>query len=452
MTNRGKFFVIAVFALMGAWTTTTFLPQPLQNLYERMAVAQEETPNPLDAPKSQKPPKPEVEEESTGNETPSVGEESPGDEQVDPATPAVEGDETNASNEPTDTQETKPLVVSRQTHDQLSMEARGDAPINPMALGLLGAMIGAGIGSFLLRHIETGLKHWDKMPGGDRITIFIGSFLGLITGIIVSLPFQTVFQGTPMGSLVTLGLILGCCAVIISIFRQTSQYLPWETNPISRVKTGIKVLDTNVLIDGRILDLIRTGFVEGEIYVPNFVLLELQHIADSSDDLRRARGRRGLDILKLIQSEVEVTVGTHDRMAGTEKDEVDLRLVKLAKALGADLVSNDFNLNRVASIQEVRVLNINDLALAMRPNLLPGEYLEVKLIREGNQPGQGVGYLDDGTMVVVENGRHLIGSTAFVPVTQVIQTERGKMIFADADNELDPSETPPMRKRSRTSK
>lgn len=423
---------------MGAWTTTTFLPQPLQNLYERMAATQDDSPNPLDAPKSLRP-KQQV-DESPENQTPDAGEN-------EPANTQESGSEASANS-----QTSKPLVVARQTHDQISLEARGSAPINPMALGLLGAMIGAGIGSFLLRHIETGLKHWDKMPGGDRITIFIGSFLGLITGIIVSLPFQAVFQGTPMGSLVTLGLIIGCSAVIISIFRQTSQYLPWETNTISRVKTGIKVLDTNVLIDGRILDLIRTGFVEGEIYVPNFVLLELQHIADSSDDLRRARGRRGLDILKLIQSEVEVTVGTHDRMAGTEKDEVDLRLVKLAKALGADLVSNDFNLNRVASIQEVRVLNINDLALAMRPNLLPGEYLEVKLIREGNQPGQGVGYLDDGTMVVVENGRHLIGSAAYVPVTQVIQTERGKMIFADADNELDPSETPPMRKRPRTAK
>lgn len=206
-------------------------------------------------------------------------------------------------------------------------------------------------------------------------------------------------------------------------------------------------MDTNVLIDGRVLDILKSGFLDGDLYVPNFVLQELQNIADSSDALRRQRGRRGLEVLRQIQAEFPVEVGAHDKLAGPANEPVDARLVKLAKSLGADLVSNDFNLNRVASIQSVKVLNVNDLALAMRPNVLPGELLEVALIREGNQYGQGVGYLDDGTMVVVENAREMIGSTVNVPVTQVIQTERGKMIFADASESVTESDPGPLRRR-----
>jgi uncharacterized protein YacL len=171
--------------------------------------------------------------------------------------------------------------------------------------------------------------------------------------------------------------------------------------------------------------------LDGQIYVPNFVLEELQHIADSADPLRRQRGRRGLDVLRHMQADFNLEVGTRDRFAVPSSDGVDGRLVRLAQALGADIVTNDFNLNRVAALQDVRVLNINDLALALKPNVLPGESLALQLVREGNQPGQGVGYLDDGTMVVVEQGKRHIGETVHVTVTQVIQTERGKMIFGD---------------------
>lgn len=300
------------------------------------------------------------------------------------------------------------------------------------ALALLGAILGGAIGSALVRVGERVSGQWEKMPAGDKVTSVVGSFAGVIVGIIVSVPFMLMFQGRVEGVLITIGLILGCSASMIYLLRSLAPYMPWETSATRTKRTGLKILDTNILIDGRIYDLMRTGFVDGDIYVPSFVLLELQHIADSNDSLRRQRGRRGLDVLKRIQSEFTVEVGSRDRYAGTEQDEVDSRLVKLAKALGGDLVSNDFNLNRVASIQEVRVLNINDLALALRPNVLPGESLDVTVIKEGNQQGQGVGYLDDGTMVVVEHGTDLIGHSAQVTVTQVIQTERGKMIFADA--------------------
>lgn len=365
-----------------------------------------------------------------------------GTSQKDPVAPkdaqtTQAGDKTNAPLKNPEQRPIEPVANKRIPKSVPDPIIPDRAPVNIFAVAVLGLIAGAGVGSALLRAIDNlGLK-WEKMAAGDRITVFIGSFVGVIVGIIVSLPFQVAFQGKPEGALVTLGLIVGCGAASVYILRTMSDVLPWETTVQPKKRSGLKILDTNVLIDGRAYDLMRTGFLEGEIYIPNFVLLELQHIADSADALRRQRGRRGLDVLKRIQSEFDVTVGEHDKYAGNEKDEVDSRLVKLALSLGADLVSNDFNLNKVATIQNVRVLNINELALSLRPTILPGEPLEVSVVKEGSQFGQGVGYLDDGTMVVVEHGAHLIGTTTAVSVTQVIQTERGKMIFADAENNED---------------
>lgn len=305
-------------------------------------------------------------------------------------------------------------------------------PTNPFALGLLGLIAGAAAGGFLLRKWEQFVINWEKMPSGDKVTLMLGTFTGVVAGILVSMPFLITLQGRPEGTLLTIGLVIGCSAAMVYLLRSLAPYLPWETSGGKSKRTGLKILDTNVLIDGRVYDLIRTGFLDGDLYVPEFVLRELQHIADSADGLRRQRGRRGLEVLKRIQAEFEVEIGSRDRYAGNSLEEVDDRLVKLAKALGADLVSNDFNLNRRATIQEIKVLNVNDLALALRPNVLPGETMEITVIKEGNQGGQGVGYLNDGTMVVVEGGNELIGQTTVVEVTQVIQTERGKMIFADA--------------------
>ncbi len=196
----------------------------------------------------------------------------------------------------------------------------------------------------------------------------------------------------------------------------------------------LKILDTSVIIDGRIADVAKAGFLEGPLVVPAFVLEELRRIADSSDSLRRNRGRRGLDVLDSIQQLAPGMVQIVDRDPGGEGD-VDAKLVKLAKTMKAKIVTNDYNLNRVAQLQGVDVLNVNELANALKPIVLPGEDMVVQVIRDGKEQGQGVGYLDDGTMIVVEGGRKHIGEQVSVQVTSVYQTGAGRMIFARPKNQ-----------------
>ncbi|MFI5278150.1 MAG: PIN/TRAM domain-containing protein, partial [Ktedonobacterales bacterium] len=188
------------------------------------------------------------------------------------------------------------------------------------------------------------------------------------------------------------------------------------------------LVDTSAIIDGRIADISMTGFITGTLVVPRFVLEELQHIADSADSMRRNRGRRGLEILQRLQKDTTVPVEISD--ADADPSEVDAKLVKLARQWRCAIITNDFNLNRVAELQGVKVLNINELAHAVKPILLPGEEMTVKIMQEGKEPGQGVGYLDDGTMIVVENGKTYMQSTIEVTVTRVLQTVAGRMIFA----------------------
>ncbi len=193
-------------------------------------------------------------------------------------------------------------------------------------------------------------------------------------------------------------------------------------------KQSLKILDTSVIIDGRIIDIFHAGFMEGHIMIPIFVLEELQHIADSENNLRRQKGRRGLDVLNQIQdtygSRVEVTT---ERYPDTE--EVDSKILRMAKELGAKVVTNDYNLNKVAAVQNIEVLNINELANAVKPVVIPGEEMSVRIIKDGNQSNQGLGYLGDGTMIVVEGGKRYIGQQVSTEVTSVIQTAAGKMIF-----------------------
>jgi uncharacterized protein YacL len=202
------------------------------------------------------------------------------------------------------------------------------------------------------------------------------------------------------------------------------------------VESNQKVLDTSVIIDGRIADVCDTGFIEGNLIVPQFILQELQHIADSADSLRRARGRRGLDILHRIQKMSGITVKIVEDDFPKIK-EVDAKLVALAKMMDAKILTNDFNLNKVAALQGVPVLNINELANALKPVVLPGETMKVFVLKEGKEQNQGVAYLDDGTMVVVENGRRFIGKNIDVSVTSVLQTTAGRMIFSRPKNEHD---------------
>jgi uncharacterized protein YacL len=210
--------------------------------------------------------------------------------------------------------------------------------------------------------------------------------------------------------------------------------LAWPGPAVSR-----KLLDTSVIIDGRVADLCETGFLDGSVLVPQFILQELQHIADSSDTLKRARGRRGLDILHRIQNMPGLTVTVLDEDVPHVKD-VDAKLVALAKRLGAKIVTNDLNLNKVAGLQGVKVLNINELSNALRPVVLPGEPMRVFVQREGKESGQGVAYLDDGTMIVVDEGKKNIGRNVDVVVTSVLQTTAGRMIFARPRDESDRGE------------
>jgi len=190
-----------------------------------------------------------------------------------------------------------------------------------------------------------------------------------------------------------------------------------------------KVLDTSVIIDGRILDICKTGFVEGKLIVPTYVLEELRHIADSSDDLKRVRGRRGLDILNALQKEPDIQVEINERDF-EDIAEVDSKLLKLTEVLGGKVLTNDYNLNKVAQFQGVKVLNINELANSVKPVAIPGEQMKVQIVKEGKEQGQGVAYLDDGTMIVVEGGKKYMTKTITVLVTSVLQTAAGRMIFA----------------------
>ncbi|HDO21766.1 MAG TPA: PIN domain-containing protein [Nitrospirae bacterium] len=223
----------------------------------------------------------------------------------------------------------------------------------------------------------------------------------------------------------------GYSGLLIGVYRGKS--LSFDT--IIRAFKGheseenLKILDTSAIIDGRIADVCETGFLEGVFIIPQFILQELQHIADSSDSMRRAKGRRGLDILHRVQKMSDLTVRIIEQDFPRIK-EVDAKLVALAKYMDAKIITNDFNLNKVAGLQGVSVLNINELSNALKPVVLPGETLKVFVLKEGKEHNQGIAYLDDGTMVVIENGRKLIGKHVGAEVTSVLQTTAGRMIFA----------------------
>jgi uncharacterized protein YacL len=236
-------------------------------------------------------------------------------------------------------------------------------------------------------------------------------------------------------ALLTLGITLFCCYVCISTLLQTKDEFRFII-PYVEFSKQVKgnrplVLDTSVIIDGRIADICDTRFIETKLIVPRFVLLELQNVADSSDKLKRNRGRRGLDMLKRMQTNPKVDLQIHEANLPEvmEAHKVDERLVLLAKALNARVVTNDYNLNKIAQLQGVEVINLNELANALKSVALPGENLTVRLVKPGDQVGQGVGYLEDGTMVVVEQGRPMIGQEVTIVVTSVLQTPAGRMVF-----------------------
>ncbi|MBW3622929.1 MAG: PIN domain nuclease [Armatimonadetes bacterium] len=301
--------------------------------------------------------------------------------------------------------------------------------------GTLGALIGFLWAYHTFNKLVTFGDTLERMPPRDKVATVVGVILGLLATALVALVVLNSIRDKALGValILTLGYILCYMGVsaMMSMRRELFSMLPGNVETLDDlVEQKPKILDTSVIIDGRIADISRTGFLEGKLYVPGFVLDELQHIADSSDSLRRARGRRGLDVLNQMRKEMKLVVRTFD-LPNAEGDEVDLKLVKLAKQLNGAILTTDFNLNKVAELQDVQVLNINELANAMRPVVLPSEDLHVTLVKEGKEYNQGVAYLDDGTMVVVEGGKRHIGQTVSVSVTSVLQTVAGKMIFAD---------------------
>lgn len=287
------------------------------------------------------------------------------------------------------------------------------------------------------RQIKRFERWLSRLPMID--TLFGGA--GLLLGTLMSfLVTSMLMRGRDSWLLTIISaviyLILGYLGATICFRRWRELNFAWvkklqqQTDLDTPARGGCpKVLDTSVIIDGRIFDLCRTGFVEGTLIVPAFVLRELQHISDSADPLKRNRGRRGLDVLARIRKELEMRV-TVDEQDFDDTDEVDVKLLKLARLRGGCVMTNDYNLNKVAGVSGIKVLNINDLANALKPVLLPGEEMNVQIVKEGKEQNQGVAYLDDGTMIVVENGKKAIGEQVTVLVTSVLQTSAGRMIFA----------------------
>jgi uncharacterized protein YacL len=302
-----------------------------------------------------------------------------------------------------------------------------------VAFTLLGGLLGYLAGVLLSRWVRRGLHRVDHVLSdatGAEVVVAIG---GVVVGLVIATLISIALVRIPVvGPYLTIPVYLlsGYFTAYVAArkhveilrllgLRGVLDALPGLTPP--------KILDSSALIDGRILEVVRTGFVEGEVLVPRFVVEELQRLADSSDAEKRVRGRRGLDFVRRLQnSSAAVHIDHNDY---DDVDAVDAKLVRLAREIGAQLVTTDHTLNKVAEIQGVRVLNVNDLADSVKPAVLPGEVIEIKILREGREQDQGVGYLDDGTMVVVEAGAGLVGSRVRAEVTSVLQSPSGKMIF-----------------------
>lgn len=285
------------------------------------------------------------------------------------------------------------------------------------------------------------------VSANDLVTGVIGLILGLLIALLLTQIYASI-TNKYLYTVITVitYLILGYLGVVIAtkkgkeIFssmmsgrnRQAAQ-TPQDSlfTKGKKKNDGIpKIFDTSVIIDGRIAEIMKTGFLEGPIVIPEFVLVELRHIADSSDSLKRTRGRRGLDILNKIQAEYGIEIyNTDNEKSLREIPEVDVKLLKLAQLMNGKVVTNDFNLNKVATINGVKVLNINELANTLKPVVLPGEEMTVTLVKQGKDNSQAIAYLDDGTMIVVEDGRKMIGKTTNINVTSVLQTSAGRMIF-----------------------
>ena len=354
-----------------------------------------------------------------------------------------------------------------------------------LAGAILGGVAGWFVSPFLIRKLGTFTAFVEKQLSKMPIHDVIAGAVGLAIGLIIADLLGNAFARIPViGNYIPIvfSIVLGTLGIRITIKKrkeitasfasvpktlkeilrsrenkhkepelveipETENVEPVEVEKVEKVSAAeeipipkvnlvkenknpnYKILDTNVIIDGRISDICKTGFLEGKLLIPVFVLEELQHIADSADSLRRVRGRRGLDVLQKIREEspLEVEIMNVDF---EDIHEVDSKLVRLAQKIGGKIITNDFNLNKVAQLRGVEVLNINDLSNAVKAVVIPGETMKVQVVRDGKEPGQGVAYLDDGTMIVIENGHRYLSRTISVEVTSALQTSAGRMIFA----------------------
>ena len=303
----------------------------------------------------------------------------------------------------------------------------------------IGAISGGCVAVLILFLLHFITQEMYERLAPAAVFVVMGLVVGYFLGQFILFKWPTLNENLELRifTILTCVILFGFSGLSMGLTRASS----WDSL-VSAVacgqssNVGLKLVDTSVIIDGRILDICESGFVEGTLLVPRFVLLELQRIADSEEVLRRAKGRRGLDILKALQTEsskVNVKIIDDDPR---EVREVDSKLVYLARQFQAKILTNDFNLNKVAQIEGVQVLNINDLAIALKPAVLPDEKMQVKIIKEGKEANQGVGYLDDGTMIIVDSGRIHMGTKVEVVVTSVIQTAAGRMIFTRFSNVL----------------
>jgi uncharacterized protein YacL len=315
------------------------------------------------------------------------------------------------------------------------IEPPGRVPWAPWAgvlIGIVFAMLTLSVEK-LIRHIP--------------LKVLAGGTVGLVLGLSVAKLIGVGFAGLQNTNIsVVIYIILSCIFGYIGIVLGTIKIeelrvpnWPWPARGAARSPV-MKILDTSVIIDGRIADIVETGFLGGILIIPEFVLQELQHIADSPDPTRRVRGRRGLDVIKRLQQEKQIEVRI-DRQDFENLNEVDAKLVALALRLNAKIVTNDYNLSKVAEVQGLRILNINQLANALKPVVLPGEVLRLQILKEGKEQGQGIAYLEDGTMVVVENASRYLGKEVEVSVTSILQTTAGRLIFTTL-KDTEPSRSP----------
>jgi len=307
-------------------------------------------------------------------------------------------------------------------------------------LTIAAIVVGALVGFLIAAPLTVRFFHWlmhqaRRVPAHDLVSGLVGLFMGLLVSVLLAVPLSLLPGVIGQLAPFVVSVVMAILGVAVMVTRQVDFFeavrslghIPGTRD--GRVHGASKiVVDTSAIIDGRIADISHTGFLQGTLIIPRFVLNELQKVADSADSLRRNRGRRGLEVLNKLQKDsvipIEIIEGD-----GDEQGEVDGRLVKLAKKMRALIITNDYNLNRVAEIQGVTVLNVNELAKALRSVVMPGEEMSIRIIQEGKEQGQGIGYLDDGTMVVVEGGKRYINTQLDVVVTRVLQTVAGRMIF-----------------------